>query len=395
MTEVDDLEALKPFATTERQGQIIDSVIQHRSARAAARALGIHHSTVAATVKRVRKNAAIRGHSPEHDMTKVAPEPFIVRGVSTYYGKEGEVRGQWVKTKIDEQNYQDLLAALATALAEELPRLPPSMPPNVAALAPYLLNLYILTDVHLGMLASHTEGGADWDLKIAEQVVTRCFMAMMEASPAASTCIIGQMGDWFHFDGFEAVTDRSGHVLDASARFHEVMQAGVRLLRRLIEAALLKHTLVVVLIAEGNHDQRSANWLQIMFESLYENDPRVMIVRTPKPYYAHQHGKTALFFTHGHLSDDKSLPLLFASDFPLIWGTATKRYIHTGHKHTPEVTPFPGGIHEKHPTLAAKDAHASRHPWRSQREASSIIYHSEFGQVARFNVTPEMVSDQG
>ncbi len=37
------------------------------------------------------------------------------------------------------------------------------------ALAPELLNLYVLTDVHIGMKAWREETGADWDLNIAER----------------------------------------------------------------------------------------------------------------------------------------------------------------------------------------------------------------------------------
>jgi hypothetical protein len=41
----------------------------------------------------VKRKAAIAGYSPEHDMTRTVPEPFVVRGTSTYYDKEGQPRG--------------------------------------------------------------------------------------------------------------------------------------------------------------------------------------------------------------------------------------------------------------------------------------------------------------
>ncbi|CAB3741156.1 hypothetical protein LMG22037_06465 [Paraburkholderia phenoliruptrix] len=44
----------------------------------------------------------------------------------------------------------------------------------------------------------------------------------------------------------------------------------------------------------------------------------------------------------------------------------------------------------QHPTLAARDAYAARGGWLSERSATAITYHSQFGQVARNTVVPEM-----
>jgi hypothetical protein len=45
----------------------------------------------------------------------------------------------------------------------------------------------------------------------------------------------------------------------------------------------------------------------------------------------------------------------------------------------------------QHPTLAARDAYASRGGWISERQVSAITYHSKFGQVAKITITPEML----
>jgi hypothetical protein len=87
-----------------------------------------------------------------------------------------------------------------------------------------------------------------------------------------------------------------------------------------------KHEKVVVLMAEGNHDMASSVWLRVMFRALYENEPRVEVIDSELPYYCHQHGKTMLAFHHGHLKKNDQLPLLFASQYPEVWGATTKRY---------------------------------------------------------------------
>ena len=47
----------------------------------------------------------------------------------------------------------------------------------------------------------------------------------------------------------------------------------------------------------------------------------------------------------------------------------------------------------QHSTLAARDAYAARGGWHSERQATSITYHSRWGQVARHTVTPEMLDE--
>jgi hypothetical protein len=248
-----------------------------------------------------------------------------------------------------------------------------------------------MTDCHVGMLAWHKEGGHDWDLKIAERVLTGCFEQMVKASPAASTGIVAQLGDWLHFDGMAAVTPTSGHSLDADGRLSKIVQTSVRVLRRLVDFALVHHERVIVLMAEGNHDLVSSIWLRTLFRALYENEPRVEVIDSELPYYIYQHGKTMIGFHHGHLKKNDQLPLLFASQFAPVWGSTTKRYIHTGHRHHTEEKEHSGVTVVQHPTLAARDAYAARGGWIAERQVSAITYHKDYGQVAKNTVTPEMM----
>ena len=374
---------------TPRQIEYIDAVNLHGSATAAARVLGVSRGALRDGIARLKLRAAAQGYSPSHDLTHAIPAPFIARGHSTYYDRDGKAVQQWVKTRLDDTRYQEMIAATAQALADDLPRRAPLPAPE--ATQGDLANLYVLTDVHLGMLAWHKEGGANWDLKIAESTVTNCFLAMMDRSPAAHTGIVAQLGDWFHSDGMVPVTPTSGHVLDQDGRYAKMVAAGVRLARRVIDEALRRHERVIVLMAEGNHDMASSIWMQTLFAALYENEPRIEVVQTPLPYYAIKHGRTALFFHHGHKKKLGELPLLFAAMFPDAWGGADRRYAHTGHLHHLHEKEHPGLKLLQHPTIAARDAHAARGGWISERQAMTITYSSRWGEVGRTVVTPEML----
>ena len=382
-------ERLKEWASP-RQLEYIELINKHGGVRAAARETGASRSSIRSALNVLARVAASKGYSPEHDMIRTVPDPFVVKGVSTYYNADGVAAGQWVKSSIDTVRQAEMMKAASAAMAEELPRLKALKAPLTTNAD--LCNLYTFTDVHMGTLAWHKECGEDWDIAIAEKTLTGCFEQMIAASPCAKVGIINQGGDWLHYDGLTAVTPLHGNILDADGRFSKMVGASIRTLRRIIDLALLRHEHVHVIMQEGNHDMASSVWLRHMFKALYENEPRITVDASELPYYVYQHGTTMLAFRHSHLSKNASLPLLFAALHPAIWGATTKRYAHTGHRHHVEEKEHPGMKVIQHPTLSAKDAYAARGGWLSEREATAMTYHIKYGLVARHTVTPEMIS---
>lgn len=380
---------LASFATV-RQLELMEAAEKHGSMRKAATALGLSHSYISRSMKALKRKAARQGYAPEHDMTRTVPDGFKVRGVSTYYNAEGKAAGQWVKSTADHERQLELMQEALEALREEIPTATPVDAPSHSLTA--LCNVYTLTDCHVGMLAWHREGGADWDLAIAEKTLVGCFSAMVQSSPQAETCVIAQLGDFLHYDSaVAAITPVHGHNLDADGRMPKMVRTAIRILRTVVQAALERHQRVILLLAEGNHDMGSSVWLRAMFSALYEAEPRVYVIDSELPYYVHQHGKTMIGWHHGHLSKNDALPLLFAAQFPQVWGSTSRRYVHCGHRHHVAEKEHPGMTVVQHPTIAARDAYAARGGWLSERQVQAITYHSEHGQVARNIVTPEML----
>lgn len=379
---------LKQWAT-ERQSEKIDAVNKYGSYRKAANALGIDAEAVRQGVIGAQKRAALAGYSPDHDMTKTVPAPFIVKGVSTYYDKDGKAAGQWVKSTLDQQQLEATIRAAVDALAKDVKRAKPIKAPSSSI--DDLCVQYTLTDCHVGMRSWAPETGDDWDLGIAERVLCGAFDHLVGASPKAAVGVVNQLGDFLHYDSLTPITPTSGHILDADGRYSKVIAVAVRILRYVIDAALRKHERVIVIMAEGNHDMSSAVWLRHLFSLLYENEPRVQVLNSEMPYYVYQHGETMLAYHHGHMKKNDQLPQLFAAQYPRIWGDTTKRYAHTGHLHHVEEKEHPGMTVIQHPTMAARDAYAARGGWIADRQITSITYHKKYGQVARNTVTPEML----
>lgn len=326
---------------------------------------------------------------PAHDS---APEGYLVRGVSTLFDGEGNIQSQWHKTVVDDERRMQLMRAAVEELASNI-RPQEAVPywPVAEGEGEKLCNLFTITDYHVGMLAWRHEGGADWDLEIAESTLMKTFSHLVANAPSAKTAIVAQMGDFLHFDGLEAVTPTSQHNLDTDSRFQKIVQVAVRVLRVIINMALTRHERVHVIMAEGNHDIASSVWLRILFKALFENESRITIDTSPLPYYAYRHGKTMLTFHHGHLKKATAIHGVIPAQFPEMWGQTKFRFCHMGHLHHRYEKEDNGIVVVQHPTLAARDAHSARHGWWANRAAKAITYHEEFGEVGSNYVTPEMV----
>jgi hypothetical protein len=375
---------------TVHQRKVLEAIIEYGSAKKADEALGLWKGGASETYTNVRRRAAKMGYAPEYNFMRPVPDGYVAKGVSTYYNKDGNPTGQWVKASLDAERQQEMFAAAVNALANTLPRLDPIVAPE--QFNADLLTMYTLTDAHIGMLAWHRENmQADWDLQIAEAVIVGCFEQIIKSSPDSEMAILNQLGDLLHYDGLSAVTPTSGHVLDADGRFTKMVEVAVRVLRRIITMLLAKHTKVHVILAEGNHDMASSVWLRTMFKALYENEPRITVDDSALPYYAYEFGDVMLTFHHSHLKKFGAMREIIPAMFSEIWGRTKKRYCHTGNYHHTKEEEHAGMKVFQHPTLAARDAYASRGAWFSDREVCSITYHKKFGQGMRVYACPEML----
>jgi hypothetical protein len=384
---------LKPFAS-EKQLEYIEAHQKYGSYKKAAEALNVNPRTVERSIGSARRKAAQAGVSPEHDMTHPAAPGFSVSGTSTMYGPEGDIKAQWVKTRSEtDQKLDQLIQILEDYQYKPVPVV--KAPKRSVS---DLLTLYTLTDFHMGMYAWANESGDDWDLDISVATMLSAIQEMADGSPDSECGVLNIQGDFLHWDGLDAITPTSKHVLDADTRFGKLVDMALDTIVGAIETILFKHKKVKVIICEGNHDLVGSLWIRKVLKKLYAKNSRLEIDDTEFPYYAHLHGEIMLGFHHGHKTKNKSLPALFASEprFRKLWGQAEYCYIHTGHYHHAEQDMAEGGgaIVERHPTLASRDAYSARGGYTSWRAAHAITYHKEYGEYRRVTVTPRRNHDE-
>jgi hypothetical protein len=378
------------FCYTDTQRKYLEAVIKHGSQAKAATALGINRRTLDKCMASVRLNAAKQGYSPAHGMQFPTPPTHFIERRTVQRNGDGLIERTWDKWAASSDSMAIAMREAAEAFKEDLPRYKPAKSPKIR-LNGSLLNQFVITDFHLGMLAWKEETGANWDTDKAADILVKWFARAIDAAPKAATAIFAQLGDFIHWDGLVPVTPTSGHVLDADTRFQRVVRVAIRVIRQIISMLLERHERVHVIMADANHDPASGVWLREWLAHVYEFDPRVTVDNSAGSYYAFQFGKVMLGFHHGHKRGPKQLDQVLVSMFPEMYGATKYRYIHSGHLHHDWVVESALARMEQHRTLAAKDDYAARSGYLAGRDAKVITYHNEFGEVCRSTITPEML----
>lgn len=383
-----DYEHLRPYAATPKQNKLLDALKSAKHLQEAAHTIDMDPSNAGKLLKALKIKAA-RQDANQH--LNGNTEGYPLNGTSILRGADGEVIQYWEKRSVDKERQAEIQQEVLLALKDEIKPLKPVKSPKVTNKD--LLNCYIITDYHMGMLAWDEETGDDnWDTDKAEALLYNWFQLAIKQSPNSESAVLAQLGDFLHYDGLEAITPTGHNILDADSRFQKVVRVSIRVLRRVIDDLLKKHKTVHVLMAEGNHDIASSVWLRELFAALYEKEPRITVDLSPNPYYCYEHGKTSLFFHHGHKRKPANIDHVFAAKFRDIFGRTEYSYGHMGHLHHKEVKESNLMIIEQHRTLASNDAYASRGGWMTGRDASIITYHAEYGEVGRVVISPKMAA---
>jgi hypothetical protein len=372
-----ELDGLLPFASP-RQREFIEAIQLCGSKRGAAKSLGIAHQTIDISLKRLRGRAAVRGHAPDHDMTRTVPEPFVVRGVSTYYNKDGVAAGQWVKSRLDDQQYIEHLQAIARGISNEVrPVEPLAKPTTVYA---DLLAVYPLGDPHAGLYASIRETGQHFDLAEFERINRLAIDAIINATPPAKTALYIDLGDTTHASDDKKRTPGSGHYLDTSGRMIEAIESAFQIKCYHLDRLLHHHEHVIFRLNRGNHDPVTAVAISGMVRERYRNEPRLTVVDAGNPYWYFEFGACMVATAHGDGAKAPEMGPIMATDQAPMWGRTQHRFAYLGHVHHRHVKEFPGVTVEYFGTIAVPDWYSHHHGYRAKRQIRSVVLHRDHGE---------------
>jgi hypothetical protein len=358
-----------PQPTAEEQAETIRIVQQHESIQAAADALGISRTTLSS---RYRK--ALAAQSKEH-----------VTGRSTLRNADGEVVLEWEKTSVSHSRRIE-------AVTPAMPRpVPDSLGPD------NILNQVTIADGHVGALAWDTEtGSGNWDLDISRETLLSGACWLMDNLPPARELLLVILGDFTDTDGYLPLTPASKHLLDVDGRYPKIADVGSEVIEAAVNHGLSRYARVRLVIKPGNHDPLSAWWMRKLFARVYENEPRVTVETSIRPYWVMLFGKTMIATHHGDKASLNELPGIFAADFAPQWGQATYRICHTGHMHHKHFIVHSGKelrgmMIYQHPTLAARNAWAADKGLAAARELIGHCYHASGALITTLHFSPELM----
>lgn len=325
---------------------------------------------------------ALHGYSPAHDMTHAVPDGYKVKGVSTLYGEDGQVKGQWVKSQADDVRQRELMDEAIAAFREQVRGLAKPIKAPKRSLT-RSLSVYVIGDAHFGMYSWGDETGADFDTSIASRDLRAAIDLLVDGSPASETGYLVDVGDFLHADNRSNQTPASGNQLDVDTRYQRVIRVAVDALKYCIGRMLQKHARVKVFVTPGNHNPDSAGWLALVLEAFYEGEKRVEIETSPSKYFYQRFGKCLIGITHGDKVKMADLPGIMATDRAKDWGETTHRMWLTGHIHHTQHQEFRGCFVESFNTLAAGDAWHHASGYRAARQMQRIDLDADHGIYSR------------
>lgn len=386
------LKTLKPYCQTKIQLERLEAVIQHGKQTIAAEKLGCDKRRISETISQIKSHARKQGY-------EVGGKPFqpilghFVKGESALVDSDGITRMKWVKTDTNKElQLEQLRTEIVNVFSEYQGK-------SVDAGLPQeqtrddLLCVIPLGDAHISMLAWAPETGEDFDLYIAEQDLCTAFERLIEAAPYASTCIIADMGDYFHRNNNKNTTPESGNVLDCDSRFQKMIRVGVKIMIHAVNEAMKKFDKVIVRNVLGNHAPEAEQMLQVALELYYHNNDRVYVDISPNKFWYYPFGNTLLGLCHGDKVKQDQLPMIMAADVPELWGKSLFRYWLTGHWHSQVVKEYQGCSVEVFNNLAPNDAWHHASGYRSRCNLKLLTYHKNYGEIERITKDISMIRD--
>jgi len=306
-----------------------------------------------------------------------------LRGSSTLYDADGNVRLQWVKSNVAAEDFLDAFQDVISELSQSIPALPVMSPPP-QPLNDDLATLYISNDLHFGALIWDKETGSDYDTQIATDTVKAAYDHLFQHAPDSRIGIVVDLGDLMEIDNDKNMTPKSGNVLASDSRYPKILRAAYESLIYAVYKALEKHELVYFYNIAGNHDVNTASAIREVIRMTFINNPRVIVDESPALIKYHQHGKVLFQFAHGDGMKMKQAGEVMAADQHHIFSETSYRYSHMGHTHVDSVYDSRLCRAESHRNLAPNNHWAFSMGYRRQPGTmKAITYDASRGEVSR------------
>lgn len=183
--------------------------------------------------------------------------------------------------------------------------------------------------------------------------------------------------DGMNSEGLRSTTTSGTPQFD-SAPWYETFSAYVS---SIIEAVtfLNKIAPVQVVVVQGNHDWERMFYAGDVIKAWFRNESTVVVDNAPEPRKYVKYGKCLIMYTHGDKEKTADMPLIMATEMPLLFAETKHREVHCGHLHKEMLNEFRGIKVRFMPSICTTDDWHKQMGYDSYRCAQALIWDKEKG----------------
>jgi hypothetical protein len=240
-----------------------------------------------------------------------------------------------------------------------------------------------IADLHIGKLATTFETGEDYNSQIAVKRAKDGLQGILNKSEGfyIDKVLFVAGNDILHTDNTKRTTT-AGTPQDTDGMWYDNFLMAKNLYIELLEK-LLSFAEVEVVYNPSNHDFTHGFFLMQLIEAHFANSTINFNVNLLHRK-AFKYGNNLIGTTHGDGAKVENLPLLLATEFPILWSETKHRYIYSHHIHHKTSKDFIGVTFETLRSPSGSDSWHHKNGYTGvPRAVEGYVHHKEFGQIAR------------
>jgi hypothetical protein len=240
-----------------------------------------------------------------------------------------------------------------------------------------------IADLHIGKLATAFETGEDYNSQIAVKRAKDGLQGILNKSEGfyIDKVLFVAGNDILHTDNTKRTTT-AGTPQDTDGMWYDNFLMAKNLYIELLEK-LMSFAEVEVVYNPSNHDYTHGFFLMQLIEAHFSKSSIRFNVDL-KHRKAFKYGNNLIGTTHGDGAKIENLPLLLATEFPILWSKTKHRYIYSHHIHHKTSKDFIGVTFETLRSPSGSDSWHHKNGYTGVPKAvEGYIHHKEFGQIAR------------
>lgn len=174
------------------------------------------------------------------------------------------------------------------------------------------------------------------------------------------------------------LTTTAGTPQHDSAPWYETFSTYVSTIIEAIEL-LNRYAPVDVIVIQGNHDWERMFYAGDVIKAYFRHTASVSVLNTPEPRKYYKYGKCLIMYTHGDKEKAADMPLIMATEQPLMFAETKHREVHCGHLHKEMLNEFRGIKVRFLPSICTTDDWHKQMGYDHYRCAQAFIWNQEKG----------------